>query len=271
MKIITIPFSGGGLGHGNGANEAPEKILSHFEELYANERGQEPNYDIDKTLNEKINEKNINESHEEITNYVKTLREKAIFLGGDHSITQPTLKGFKQSLEEQGNKEELLYIVFDAHPDLMDDFRPPTQEDYLRVLIEEGTIKPENTILIGIRNWDKEELTYIKEKNITTYTMNDILKKGIVAVMNEVLEKAKTFTNIYLSIDIDAVDPVEAIGTGYLEHGGMSSRELIYAVQEIAKTGKLQGADVVEVNPKKDINDMTSKLAAKIVYELGEF
>jgi len=266
MKLIKIPFSGAGLGHGNGANEAPDIIIKQFEEMFANEQGITPSFSIDQIS---VDESNIGESHKAIENFSSNLKEKAIFLGGDHSITQPLVKGFKKSLEEQNKDSELFFIVFDAHPDMMDDFRPPTQEDYLRVLIEEGSLKSENVVLLGTRNWDKQELDYLNEKKINYYSMDTILKKGIVNVIKEVL--AFSSKNIYLSIDIDAVDPVEAIGTGYLEHGGLSSRELIYSVQEIVKSNRLLVADIVEVNPSKDINFMTSKLAAKLVFELAEF
>ncbi len=264
MKIISIPFGGGGLGKGNGARKAPEKIIEQLKEQYANEEGKETKHEFE-TI--KVEENNVEESHKIITRRIKENNEKAIIIGGDHSITQPIIKGLKQRVEE-----DIMLIVFDAHPDLMHYFTPPTQEDYLRVLIEEKTIKPENIIIIGIRNWDKEEIKYLKEKKIKYYGMKEIYEKGIKETIKEITtrmreERKKT----YLSIDIDVVDPVEAIGTGYQEHGGLSSRELIHCIQEIKKTGLIIMADIVEVNPEKDIQDMTSKLAAKIITELGEF
>ena len=268
MNLIKIPFSGAGLGHGNGANAAPDAIIEQFKELFTNEQGLNPNFEIDSIS---VDESNIGDSHKSIETYCETIKDKSIFLGGDHSITHPVVKGFKKSLVDRGLDPELLFIVFDAHPDLMDDFRPPTQEDYLRVLIEDGTLKSKNVVLIGTRNWDKQELDYLEEKKINYYSMNEILKKGMVAVIDEILSSSDYAKNIYLSIDIDAVDPVEAIGTGYLEHGGLSSRELIYCVQEIAKSKRLLAADIVEVNPSKDIKNMTSKLAAKLVFELADF
>lgn len=268
MKLVKIPFSGAGLGHGNGANEAPNEIVKQFDELFTNEQGISPSFDIDEVV---VSESNFGESHKAIEKYCESIKEKTIFLGGDHSITHPIVKGFKKSLLNRKIDSDVLFIVFDAHPDLMDDFRPPTQEDYLRVLIEEGIFTSENVIMVGTRNWDKQELDYLNEKKIKYFSMNEILKKGMVDVVKEILSYSGGSKKIYLSIDIDAVDPVEAIGTGYLEHGGLSSRELIYAVQEIVKSNRLLAADIVEVNPSKDINDMTSKLAAKLVFELANF
>ncbi|MDD3264103.1 MAG: arginase family protein, partial [Candidatus Nanoarchaeia archaeon] len=167
---------------------------------------------------------------------------------------------------------DFLFIVFDAHPDLMDDFSPPSQEGYLRNLIEEDIIKPENVILIGIRNWDTQEIDYINSKKIKYFTSKMIFEKGIKEVVNEILKIIEKKENkIYLSLDIDVVDPIEAIGTGYIEHGGMSSREIIYFIQKIKETKKIQMIDLVEINPQKDINDITSKLGAKLVTELGDY
>ena len=260
MKLIGVPFSGGGLGHGNGANKAPQIIREQLKELYADEDGQE----VEFTYHElELDEQHIANSHEAIQEASAAQHEKAIFVGGDHSVTCPLVEGFAK------RTPDFHFLVFDAHPDLMDDFRPPTQEDYLRVLIEKNVVRPERCTLIGLRNWDKEEVTYLKNKGITYYSMQDVFDKGIKAVMQEVLKAIGR--PVYLSLDIDVVDPVEAIGTGYLEHGGMSSRELIYALQQLKTTGKLARVDLVEVNPSKDINLMTAKLAAKCLVELAHY
>lgn len=257
MKLLSIPFSGGGLGHGDGANKAPEMIIKHLAECFANEQGKQVAFEKESL---ELDEQNIQESHDIIEEKVTAIKESAILLGGDHSITYPTVKGFAK------NHPDFFFIVFDAHPDLMDDFRPPTQEDYLKVLIEEGVVKPEQCVLVGLRNWDEQEVAYLKEQNITYYSMRTIFDRGIKQVIKDIKEKLdKPF---YLSLDIDVVDPTEAIGTGYIEHGGLSSRELIYAIQELKATNLVKMADIVEVNPDKDVKDMTSKLAAKLVTEL---
>lgn len=261
MKIIGLPFSGGGLGHGNGANKAPEKIVELLSKnVFANEEGHDVKFDFE---NLTLDEKNILESHDKIKEKISTLNEKIIILGGDHSITAPTVEGFSK------NNPDFMFIVFDAHPDLMDDFRPPTQEDYLRVLIEKKIVKSEQCILIGIRNWDKEEINYLKEKNIIHYTAKEIYLEGMPKIIEKVISKVNK--EVYLSIDIDVVDPVEAIGTGYVEHGGISSRDLIYALGELKTTRKLAMVDIVEINPEKDVNDITSSLGAKLIAEIIDY
>ena len=116
---------------------------------------------------------------------------------------------------------------------------------------------------------EDEEIDYIKEKQIRCYTAKELFERGIQEIMNEIISHIEK--PVYLSLDIDVVDPVEAIGTGYLEHGGLSSRELIYALQQLKNTNKLAMIDLVEVNPENDIQDMTSKLAAKCIIELANY
>lgn len=260
MKLVSIPFGKGGLGRGDGANKAPLAIKKQLKDCYANEDGiVTPFEDVDVV----INENNVAQSHTAIEQAIAKLDKKAIILGGDHSITYSTVKGFAEK------NPDFWLVVFDAHPDLMEDFIPPTQESFLFALINKGIVKPEQCVLLGVRNWDVQEIKYLRQKNIMCYTMQDIYKRGIKDVIAEVMRALHK--PVYVSLDIDVVDPVQAIGTGYIEHGGMSSRELIYSLQQLKQTGKLALVDIVEVNPDKDINDMTSKLAAKCVVELADF
>lgn len=265
--IIKAGFSGGGLGHGNGSNLAPQKVIDQLENVFSNENGTKVEYEVQKVEN--LDESNISESHLNIQNHIKEfgLNKKAIVLGGDHSITDPIVRGLKENYNE-----DLLFIVFDAHPDLMDNFKPPSQEDYLRTLLEDGILKPENVVIVGLRNWDEEEIKYLEEKQLTYYHSKDVFERGIKEITQEILEtiKEKNF-EIYLSIDIDAIDPAFAPGTGYIEHGGMTSRELIYAVQKIVDTKRVIMSDIVEINPEKDVSDMTSMLGAKLIAELIDY
>lgn len=158
-------------------------------------------------------------------------------------------------------------IMFDAHPDCENNFAPPSHEDFIQTLIEEGSLKKENVILVGIRNMDKKEQIYIKDKRITFYTMKD-LRENMEETCDMIMERARKFDALYISIDIDVVDPSQAPGTGYIEPAGMQARDLIYFIQRLKILKNLKRADIVEVNPQKDVNEMTVKLAAKIVGEL---
>ena len=101
------------------------------------------------------------------------------------------------------------------------------------------------------------------------YTMNEITTEGKDVVCDAIMAAAKDFGALYLSIDIDSVDAAFAPGTGYPEPGGLTSRELLYFIQRIKLLKNLKASDIVEVNPEKDVNGITSKLAAKIVVELA--
>lgn len=255
MKIIKVPFSAGALGKNCGTKKAPDTIIKQLENIYANENGIICDFNIDKI---KIEKNNIERTNKNIEKKVSELIENAIFLGGDHSITYSIVKSLKKK-----NKNFNL-VILDAHPDLMKDFTTPTHESYLRELIEQKIIDPKKVIILGIRNWDIEEIKFLKLNNISFFSMKQIFKEGIF----NIVKKLNLNTKIYLSIDIDVVDPVEAIGTGYSEHGGMSSRELIYIIQNLKKHNSIISSDIVEVNPAKDVNNITSSLAAKIISEL---
>ena len=123
-------------------------------------------------------------------------------------------------------------------------------------------------ILIGLRSWDGKEKEFLDANKIRYFTMKQIMLTGISEVCDTVTETIREWGSVYLSIDIDVVDPSAAPGTGHCEPGGMSSRELIYFLQRIRLLKNLGMIDLVEVNPSKDVNEMTVKLGAKLLSEL---
>jgi len=253
MKIVKIGSSQGSLGKNVGTEKAPDSIMEELKKLSVNEQGKTLFYEVDQV---EVNKNNIEETNEGIFE-----KEGDLFIGGDHSITYPLFKKVVQKNKNAG------LIMFDAHPDCENNFAPPSHEDFIRVLIEEGILKKENLILAGIRNMDKKEQQYITEKRIKCYTMKE-LRGNIEETCDTIMEIARLFDALYISIDIDVVDPSQAPGTGYIEPAGMQSRDLIYFIQRLKMLKNLRRVDLVEVNPQKDIDGMTVKLAAKII---GEF
>ena len=129
-------------------------------------------------------------------------------------------------------------------------------------------INPKNIILIGTRNFGQNELQIIKQHNIKHFTAKHIFEYEIKDIADTITETASQHSKTYLSIDIDIINPSEAPGTGCPEPAGLTSRETLYLIQRIRKLKNLARVDIVEVNPDKDINNQTVRLAARILKEL---
>jgi agmatinase len=182
-------------------------------------------------------------------------REKQIIvLGGEHLITYGTYMSFPK---------ETGYIVFDAHYDLRDEYADIklSHAAYLRRIIEKRGA--ENIIHVGARSFVKEELAFKEEHKVRTITDKDIREgKGPKLVKDAI----STFDKIYLSVDLDVLDPAFAPGVGNPEALGITSRELfdmIYSLEE----KKIPCMDIVELCPPYD-NGATASLAAKLMSEV---
>ncbi len=256
MHILKIPFAAGGMNKTKGVEEAPEKIVEQLKKLTCNEQGYPSSFTQELV---EINNEDINKAHEQVVQATKN-KSNIIILGGNHALSYSAMKA-------TCTKEDGL-IIFDAHPDCEETTNIPTHEDYLRALIEEDKIDPKKIILIGIRNQSPNEKAFLKKHNINCFTMQKIEKLGFDEVIDVAMEQSYNNKRTYVSIDIDVVDPAFAPGTGYPEPGGITSRQMISAVQRIKKLKNLHVADLVEVNPTKDINNTTVKLAAKLAKEL---
>ena len=262
MKIIKIPFSGNNPNNKD-CDKAPDEIARQLEDIYSSQDNHLVHPKLFKIESIPVKNKDWELTKRNIIESIMQNDDFPICIGGDHSLTYPLFKAFSQKFKNAG------LIVFDAHPDtyLGDDYLYE-HGIYLRNLVEENILNPKNAIVIGIRNPDPEEIDYMKRKGINFYTMKQIFENDIKEVCDMVMEKARTFGNMYISIDIDVLDPAFAPGTGCIEPGGISSRELIYFIQRLKLLKNLRMIDIVEVNPKVDFNNMTSKIAAKII---GEF
>lgn len=242
MKIISVPLVNG-LNKTKGVEEAPEKIYSKID-FFVEITG-----DLVKD-----NEKIYNKAFESFG------EGKVCFLGGDHSMSYPTARAFFDYVQDKGDDPCL--IVFDAHPDLMEpvDSKIPTHEEWLKGLIDDG-FPIENILLVGVRNVDKNEKElFDKIRRVTIEELMFDLENKTDAIME--FSKGR---DLYISFDIDVVDPAYAPGTGYPESGGISSKEFLYIVKRLAKMKNLKAFDIVEINPLKDIKDMTSQLGSKIL------
>lgn len=262
VKVLGI----NGLGKTNGCENAGNSILESLKEIHSNEQG----IPIDVKLLD-LEEIHLDNSDIENSNcliYENSLemfgtRPKIIFLGGDHSVSYSTTKAFLDYCRESGKKPCL--IVFDAHADLMEPMKEPTHEEWLRKLVEAG-FPSENILLVGVRNMWKTEIQFLRENKIKIISINQ-LNEDLQDTCDTIMEFSSG-KELYVSVDIDVIEPVFAPGTGYPETGGLTSRQFIYLIQRINKIKNLKAADIVEINPKKDKDNLTIKLGAKILSEL---
>ena len=250
MILTKIPTSSGSMNKNKGCEKAPDEIIKELKNIEINEYLREIKYEISEV---KISS-NLDETNRNIEN-----AHGDIFIGGDHSITYSLFKSLKS------NNKGL--IIFDAHVDLDNYTETPTHEDFLRKLIDENHLNPNNLIIIGTRKIWKNELNYIKEKNIRVITPKHLLEVEIEDICDTIMENFRNFDELYISIDIDVLDPSTAPGTHYTEPNGLQLSRLLYFIRRLKLLKNIKKIDLVEVNPDIEKN-LTIKTAAKIIAEL---
>jgi len=188
---------------------------------------------------------------ENITSELKKQNKQLIILGGEHLIT---LGSFTCFPKDTG------YVVFDAHYDLRDQYADIklSHAAYLRRIVEKRG--SENIVHVGARAFVKEELAFLKEYNIATVSDKEIRNGNGTKLLKDI---TSTFDSLYVSIDLDVLDPAFAPGVGNPEAVGISSREL-YDLVTTLQNKKIVAADIVELNPTYD-NGATASMAAKMI------
>ena len=177
-------------------------------------------------------------------------RSPLICLGGDHSVTYPIVRAFSKRIPG------LTIIHFDAHPDLYDEFEGKRLSHacpFARIM-EEGMAK--RLIQVGIRTMTGHQREQAKRFGVEVLEMRS----------HSALEQIKVDGPIYISFDMDVLDPGSAPGVSHREPGGMTVREAIAHIHAIP--GKIVGADIVEFNPLQDATDLTARVAAKVLKEI---
>jgi agmatinase len=178
-------------------------------------------------------------------------RGPAIFLGGDHAVTHPVLRAVRR------RHSALTILHFDAHPDIYEDFggNPRSHASpFARIMEEKLT---DRLVQLGIRT-------------ATGHQREQIARYGVELIeaqhWREDLQLELT-TPVYISLDIDGIDPAYAPGVSHREAGGLTPRQVINFLHRINQP--IVGADIVEYNPSRDIADLTAVLAAKLVKEIA--
>jgi arginase len=199
-------------------------------------------------------------------------------VAGDHSSAIGTWSGVYDAIHQQG---DLGLIWIDAH---MDAHTPETSpsgnihgmplacllgygyKNLISILQNAPKLKPENICLIGVRSFEEGEENLLKNLGVKVYFMDEVQSRGFKSVMQEATHHVKKNTAKFgVTIDIDAIDPIEAPGVDVPEPNGIRINELREGFQEIINDKKLLGVEIVEFDPHLDINQQTEKLVVSLI------
>lgn len=256
IKIIGIPFDANSS-FLKGPSYAPQRIRLMDKEGSANsfsESGLEvkENYNYQDCGDIVFKETNPKKAFTTIKNKISSLikdNSKVISIGGDHSVSFPIISAFADKYE----KINILHL--DAHADLYDNFdnNPYSHASPFARIMETGKIK---------------SLTQVGIRTLSTHQREQAAKFGVKVI--EMKDFDFNFIKnlqapLYISLDLDVLDPAFAPGISHHEPGGMTTRELIKIIQNISVD--IIGVDIVEYNPMRDINNMTAMVAYKLLKE----
>jgi len=179
-------------------------------------------------------------------------RNRLLILGGDHSVSYPVVRVLAKI------HGPLSLLHFDAHPDLYDHYennRYAHACPFARIM-EEGLAS--QLVQVGIRTLNKHQSEQAARFGVEMHQMKDLNAENFMPLLS---------SPVYISLDLDVLDPAFAPGVSHHEPGGLSTRDVLRIIQRVG--GNVVGADVVEYNPERDIHDMTAMTAAKFVKELA--
>lgn len=202
-----------------------------------------------------------------------------VTLGGDHSLAMGSVAGVAGAFRKKSSRVGLLWV--DAHADINTPETSPSGNihgmpvahilgmgyaPFARLGGFSPKVESGNVCLIGTRTVDRSEADNLKKSGIKVFSMQDIDRLGMARVMEEALVIAMDQTGgFHLSFDIDAIDPIQAPGTGTTQRGGLTYRESHLIMEMAAESGKMVGLDMVEVNPLEDVQNATAVLAVDLI------
>jgi agmatinase len=259
VLILPIPYEATTT-YGSGTKEGPGAIIraSRNMELYDDELDSEVYTVGIHTLPELETVASgpkdmIDRIYRVVSNLVST-GKFIVSLGGEHSITSGIVKGFKEAYPG------LSVLQFDAHADLRDSYQgtPYSHASVMRRVVEMVRI-----VQVGIRSMSSDEADYIKASGIASYSAYRIARKGMK--MEEVLDRLSS--EVYVTLDLDVLDPSVMPSTGTPEPGGLGWYQLLDMIREVASKKRIVGLDVVELAPQPG-NPAPDFLAAKLIYKI---
>jgi len=225
-----------------------------------------------------IDKNNIEGNILEIDDFVKSLYDQKmdiipVMVGGDHFCTYPVIKAIGDSIRKP---KKLGVLILDAHLDLYKTYQESvySHATVSHLIHSLEFVSNKNFLIIGTRDIDIPELKFAKTNEIAyfnSYLLHDIGVNSFTEKIIQFFEKSD-IKDLYISIDIDVLDPSIAPGTGYAIPGGFTYREVWKILREVTKNINIIGFDIVEVSPSLDLpNNITLNVAAKIIIELMYF
>ena len=272
VAIIGVPFDAG-TSYRPGARFGPQAVRQASRQLRTNYH---PNYDVEPFKVQQVadagditcNPFNIDEAIKQIEDGATDLLNKVgsiITIGGDHTIALPLLRAVNKKCGQP-----VALVHFDAHLDTWDTYfgAPYTHGTPFRRAREEGLFLDDASMHVGIRGplYSRDDLKEDADLGFKIIHCDDFQTQSIEKIVKRIRDRVGD-NPLYLSIDIDVLDPAHAPGTGTPEIAGMTSREMLNVLRGLSGMN-LVSADVVEVAPAYDHAELTSTAAATIVYEL---
>lgn len=267
VVVFGIPFDEG-VSYRSGASDGPSVLRQNTFTSTPYTENFESIEDLVVVDSGDFTADNRDELFEEIADYVRKLVEKGIFftaVGGDHSVTIPIEKGIDRAVDE-----EFGIVHIDAHFDLCDSLGG----DFLshgsvqrRALELKNVSSTDNIYFVGIRSIEPDEYEFMKNNQLQIHNAKACHKLGMEKVAQDVVGAMEKYNKVYITVDIDSLDPAFAPGTGTPQFGGLYSRQLLDLLESLFEGLNVIGFDVVEVAPSLD-ESLTSMFAArKIITE----
>jgi len=270
LAVLGVPFDSG-VSYRPGARFGPAAVRAASKLVRPYNPSQDvslwPEHQLADAGDAAVNPFDIEEAIrtiEQTAESVLSLAERMVVIGGDHTIALPLLRCANR------RHGPVALIHFDAHLDTWDTYfgAPYTHGTPFRRAHEEGLIDTAHSFHVGIRGplYARSDLIDDRTMGFATVSTDDIAIRGIPQAIDKVLDRVGN-RPVYVSLDIDVLDPAHAPGTGTPEAGGLTTREVHQILRALSDV-PIVGADVVEVAPAYDHAEITALAASSVVYEL---
>ncbi|MFL6498292.1 MAG: arginase family protein [Nitrososphaera sp.] len=264
IVVIGVPDESNSHAKRKGTSKAPDalRIASNESEFFERNGKLIPTCPMLGTFDRKRifdagNISNKQKLRELVTN-IASSGKLPIMIGGDHSLSAEAIQAVSKAI---GKKLSLLY--FDAHPD----FVSSSRNYYGSVLADSSqSLNFRKSMLIGTRAAEPEELENVKKVGMRVINPLEIVERGVKSIA-QIIRELTSGSKVYVSVDLDCIDPAFAPGVSVPSPGGLSSIDLIYLLSKATSAGNVVGIDIVELAPDYDINEATAMLAARIMSE----